>query len=111
MDPDAWVQAIHGEHYARKVDPEGCVKLGDKRYYVQKDLAGTHVVLEVDAPAREAVVWHCKEAVKRLPLKGIKKNLLAFDNFVDQLRLEARQEWRQTEAALRARRQRSWAGR
>jgi Integrase core domain len=35
VDPDAWVLAVHGEHYARKVGPDGCIKLGDKRYYVR----------------------------------------------------------------------------
>ena len=109
VDPDAWVLAIHGEHYARKVGPDGCVKLGDKRYYVQKDLAGRHVALEVDAPARELVVWHRKEVLKRLPLKGLSQRPQAFDEFVDQLREEARTQWRQTQAALRARRQRQWA--
>ena len=109
VDPDIWVLAVHGEHYARKVGPDGCVKLGDKRYYVQKDLAGRHVVLEVDAPTCELVVWHRKEVVKRLPLKGLSRTMLAFDDFVDQLRLEARSEWRRTEAALRTRRRRNWA--
>jgi hypothetical protein len=47
------------------------------------------VILEVDATARELVVWCRKEAVKRLPIKGLGKTLLAFDDFVDQLRLEA----------------------
>jgi hypothetical protein len=37
VDPDAWVQAIHGEHYTRKVGPDGCVKLGDRRYYVRDE--------------------------------------------------------------------------
>jgi transposase InsO family protein len=109
VDPDAWVQVIDGEHYAREVGPDGCIKLGEKRYYVQKDLAGRHVALEVDAPARELVVWHRKTVVKRLSIKGLGQRLLAFDDFVDQLREEARSEWHRTEVALRARRQRSWA--
>jgi transposase InsO family protein len=109
VDPDAWVLAVHGEHYARKVGPDGCVKLGDQRYYIQKDLAGRHVTLEVDATAQELVVWHRKEVRKRLPLKGLGHRLMAFDEFVDQLREEARTEWRRTQAASRARRQRSWA--
>ena len=111
VDPDDWVLAVHGEHYARKVGPDGCVKLGGHRYYIQKDLAGKHVALEVDAPARELVVWHRKAAVKRLALKGLCQRLLAFDEYVDQLAEEARSEWHRTQAALRARRQRRWADR
>jgi hypothetical protein len=48
--------------------------------------------------------------VKRLAMKGLGQRLLAFDDFVDQLREEARQEWRRSEAALRARRQHRWVG-
>jgi hypothetical protein len=109
VDPDAWVLAVHGEHYARKVDPEGCVKLGDQRYYVQKTLAGTRVVLEVDATPRELVVWQREGVIKRMGMKGLSQKLLAFDEFVDQLMTEASTQWRRTQAALRARRQRSWA--
>jgi hypothetical protein len=109
VDPDAWVLAVHGEHYARKVGPDGCVKLGDQRYYVQREVAGKHVVLEVDASARELVVRHRKAVVKRLAIKGLGQRMQAFDEFVDQLVAEARTQWRQTQAALRARRQRQWA--
>jgi hypothetical protein len=109
VDPDQWVQAIDGEHYARKVGPDGCVKLGERRYYVQKGLAGRHIVLEIDAPTCELVVWYRKEVIKHLSLKGLTKTLVAFDDFVDQMLLEARSAWRHTEAALRTRRQRSWA--
>jgi Integrase core domain len=35
VDPDAWVLAVHGEHSARKVGPDGCVKLGERRYYMR----------------------------------------------------------------------------
>jgi hypothetical protein len=69
------------------------------------------VVREVDAPSRELVVWHRKAVVKRLAIKGLSQSVLAFDDFVDQLRLEARSQWRHTEAALRTRRQRRWTGR
>lgn len=107
VDPDAWVQVIDGEHYARKVGPDGCIKLGDQRYYVQKEVAGKHVTLEVDAQAHEQVVWHRKEAVKRLVIKGLGKRLLALDDFVDQLAASAPTDWRRPGATLRARRQKS----
>jgi hypothetical protein len=63
----------------------------------------------VDAPAWELIVWHREEAVKRLAIKGLSQTMLAFDDFVDQVRLEARSEWRRTEATLRARRAQRWA--
>ena len=75
---------------------------------MQKDLAGRHVALEVDATTRELVVWHRQAVVKRLAIKGLGQLVVAFDDFVDQLRLEARSDWRRTQAALRARQRRAW---
>ena len=46
---------------------------------VLQALAGRQVVLEVDAPRREVVVWHQREEVKRLPIKGLVKTLLPWD--------------------------------
>jgi hypothetical protein len=110
-DPHAWVLAVPGAHSARKGDPDGCVKLGDQRDSVQKALAGKQVGLEVNAPARELVVWHRKEAIKRLAIKGRGRTLRAFADCVDQLAASARTEWRRLGAALSARRHRRWAGR
>jgi hypothetical protein len=107
VDPDGWMRAAHGERYARKVKSDGRVVLGERYYYVQKALAGERVVLEVDADTGELVVWHRTVPIKRLELKGLKNRPLAFDAFVDQLRQEARQAWRQTQMALHARRQTS----
>ena len=80
---------------------------GEQYYSVQKALSGERVVLEVDADTGELVVWHGKMPIKRLELKGLKNRPLVFDAFLDQLRQEARQAWRQTQMALHARRRAS----
>ena len=77
--------------------------IGERYYYVQKALAGERVVLEVDADTGELVVWHRQVPIKRLELKGLRNRPLAFDDFVDQLRQEARLSWRQTQMVLHAR--------
>ena len=89
VDPDGWLQAVHARRYARKVKRDGTVLVAEQRYYVTTALAGQYIVLEVDAPTREFVVWQRQEVVKRLPIKGLQKTLLAFDDFVDQLCREA----------------------
>jgi hypothetical protein len=81
--------------------------IGEQYYSVQKALSGERVVLEVDADTGELVVWHRKVPIKRLELKGMKNRPLAFDDFVDQLRQEAHQAWRQTQMALHVRRRAS----
>lgn len=99
IDPDGWVQAIHGERYARKVRSDGSVKLDERRYYVQQALAGKQVALEVDGPARELVVWYKQEVIKRLPIKGLHQTQMAWEEYVAHLREEARTQWRQYQQA------------
>ncbi|HEY7123470.1 MAG TPA: integrase core domain-containing protein [Ktedonobacterales bacterium] len=102
IDPDGWVQAIHGQRFARKVKRDGSVQLEKRPYHIKQALAGTHVVLEVDGPAQELVVWQQKEVIKRLPIKGLQKQLLPWNHFVLQLREEARTEWRLYQQGRRA---------
>jgi hypothetical protein len=104
VDPDGWMRAVQGERYARQVKSDGRVMIGEQYYYVQKALSGERIVLEVDANTGELVVWHRQVPIKRLELKGLINKPLAFDAFVEQLRQEARQAWRQTQMARHARR-------
>lgn len=94
IDPDGWVQAIHGERYARKVRRDGRVRLDERQYYIQQTLAGKQVVLEVDGPARELVIWYKRQAIKRVPIKGLQKTVLIWADYVAQISTEARTEWR-----------------
>ena len=107
VDPDRWLRAVQGERYARKVKRDGRVVLGEQYYYIHKALAGQRVVLEVEADTGELVVWQHEVPIKRLLLKGLVNQPLAFEVFVEQLRQEAHTKWRQMQAALRARLQAS----
>jgi len=93
VDPDSWLLAVHGRHYARKVKREGSVDLDGKRYYIKTALAGQHVSLEVDAATCELVVWHQQQVIKRLRIKGLINQPLAFEDFLAQLCREARTDW------------------
>ena len=101
IDPDGWVQAIHGKRSARKVKSDGRVKLDEQHYYIQQEMAGKHVVLEVDGTAQELVVWQQQEVIKRVPIKGLQKRLLPWNQYVLQLREEARTEWRLSQQGRR----------
>jgi hypothetical protein len=83
VDPDAWLGAIHGRAYLRRVGESGCVVVGTDSYYIQRELVGQHVALQVDAAAREFVVVHHGSEVRRLPFKGLVRTILPFDTFVD----------------------------
>jgi hypothetical protein len=94
VDPDRWVQVIHGRRYVRKVRRDGSVLVDDKYYYIKQALAGHYVVLQVDAAARALVVYHHQQVLKRVPIKGLQGDLLAFPDYLALMRTEARSDWR-----------------
>ena len=94
VDPDAWLAHIHGQAYARRVQPKGTVAVDRRDYYLSQALAGQQVVLVVNAPERRFDVLVGNEAVKSLPIKGWVGQLLPFDEYAARMREEARSEYR-----------------
>ena len=92
VDPDAWLGAIDGRAYVRRVSASGFVAVGADSYYLQRDLAGQEVAVQVDAPAREFAVIHGGQELRRLPIKGLLRRILSFEDFVDHLAAQARNE-------------------
>jgi hypothetical protein len=70
VDPDAWLRTIDGRGYARRVQDNGCVAVGDAFYYIGRDLSGREVTLVVDATAREFVVVQAGTSSSAYPSKG-----------------------------------------
>ena len=68
----------------------GTVLVGDQRYYLKQALAGQRVALQVDAATRALVVFHHRERVRDLPIKGLRGPDLALDDFVALMAQEAR---------------------
>jgi hypothetical protein len=52
VDPDAWLRAIDGRAYVRRVQTSGDVTVGEASYDAGRDLAGHEVAFLVDARAR-----------------------------------------------------------
>jgi hypothetical protein len=99
VDPDAWLHAIDGRAYVRRVQTSGDVTLGEASYYAGRDLAGREVAFLVDAQAREFVVVYAGEERRRVPIKGLVQRPLPFDAFVDLLAAQARGKWRGSRSA------------
>jgi hypothetical protein len=102
VDPDAWLRAVDGRAYLRKVRTNGSVLVDEVPYYIAQDLAGQYVTLRVEAATRAFVVVHHGKEIKRLAIKGLQHRLLSFDAFVDLL---VQQAWtdRGTRPALACR--------
>jgi transposase InsO family protein len=92
VDPDQWVQSLHGRAFARMVRSNGTVSVDDVPYYVRQELAGQLINLLVDAPDKAFEVWHGAIRIKRLPIKGLYGKVLSFEQYVTLMRQEARSD-------------------
>jgi transposase InsO family protein len=101
VDPDAWLRHVHGQHFIRKVRHNGTVVLDDVACYVQQALVGHYVDLCVNAVQQELIVWHEQQPLKRIPIKGLYKTLLSFEEFVALLEQQARTSQRRLLQARR----------
>jgi hypothetical protein len=94
VDPDAWLAHIHGQAYARRVQPNGIVAVDRRDYYITQALAGQQVALVVNAPERRFDVLLGKELVKSVAIKGLLGQPLPFDEYATRMCEEARSEYR-----------------
>jgi transposase InsO family protein len=94
VDPDAWLRHIDGAHFIRKVRSNGSVLIDDVPYYLKQRFSGQYVDVCVHAAKQELVVWHQHQPIKRLPIKGLQKTLLTFEQFVALMAHEALSEHR-----------------
>lgn len=104
VNPDKWLEVCHGQHYVRKVDWRGTIRVDKAHYYLKKELAGKHVQVELDGAARQLVVKLEQQEVKRLAIKGLYGGELAFGEYAAQIVREARSERRVAELRARAKR-------
>jgi hypothetical protein len=94
VDPDAWLRVVDGRAYVRRVRENGTVPLDTIPYYIDQRLVRQAVALVVDVAAGEFAVIHHGQEIKRLPIKGCVNRLLTFDDFVDLLLAQTRDDER-----------------
>jgi hypothetical protein len=89
VDPDAWLRAVDGRGFARKVRADGTVVLDGHRYYIGQRLAGQAVVLELRAAERMLAVLHRGQRLKQVRLKGLLETPLPLDDYLALMREQA----------------------
>ncbi len=75
-----------------KVRSDGTVVVDCKRYYVQQHLRGQYVHLKVDADAQQFVIYHEKQAVKQVDIKGLYGGEMLFEDFIACICKEAKRD-------------------
>ncbi len=103
VDPDAWVQAIHGRTYARRVKSDGRVSVDGTDYYIKQALAGHQVILRVNAAERCLEVREQEALIKVLPIKGLQGQRMPLDDYIALMENRARSQERQRWMNLRQR--------
>ena len=94
VDPDRWLTSIHGQAFARTVQPNGSVVVEHHHYYIKQSLAGRKVVLVVNAPEQCFEVLLGQEEVKAVAIKGLVGQPLPFEEYAARMLEEARSEYR-----------------
>lgn len=61
-------------------------------YYIQRQLAGQPVALKVDVKAKEFVVYHGQHLLKRLAIKGLHRQEMGYEQYLESICKEARTE-------------------
>ena len=103
VDPDAWLQAVHGRTYARRVKSDGRVSVDGADYYIKQVLAGQLITLCVNAAERCFEVLQHESIIKQLPIKGLQGQRMPLDDYVALMEERARSEERQRLMNLRRR--------
>jgi hypothetical protein len=101
VDPDAWLKAIDGRCYTRRLNRNGCLNLDNQPYYVSQNLNGQFVKVRVNAQQHQLVVEHQGQIVKRLTIKGLANGPTTFETYFEWMLKEAGKHWRKL--ALRQR--------
>jgi hypothetical protein len=95
VDPDAWLKAIHGRTYARRVMSDGCVSVDGTNYYVKQALAELQIILRVNAAERSLEVLQEQTLIKVLPIKGLQGKRMELSEYIALMQERARSEERQ----------------
>jgi transposase InsO family protein len=94
VDPDRWVDHLHGRAYVRHVGADGCVTVDERSYYVGMQHKSKTVALLVNAPGRCFEVWEGRSLLKRLPIKGLQGAPMPLERFIAWMREQALAEGR-----------------
>jgi hypothetical protein len=95
VNPDHWLQKIHGKFYKRRIQSNGSVQVGKQYYYIRKALKGQQILLKVDAMAQQFQVLLDGKPIKRVDNKGLYHNVMDWASYLELIHREAESEWQQ----------------
>lgn len=97
VDPDRWLMAVHRKYFKRRVKANGSIQVGKQYYYISTQLRGRLVIFQVDAFRQELIVEVDGRPFKQLPIKGLHRNPMPFQDFLQLMCREALAEARRSQ--------------
>ena len=94
VDPDRWLKTIDGHLFKRPVNYAGSVKVDKYPYYIGRAQRGCYVVLKVDAAQQQFEVELAGQLIKTIPIKGLQKQMMPFERYLDFICQQAVSTWR-----------------
>ena len=88
VNPDSWVSSIQGRHYRRRVNADGTIQIDRHTYRIGAEYKRQAVTAQV--VGTELYVQCQGQVIKNLPMEGLHKRTLSFDQYVQSLQEEAR---------------------
>jgi hypothetical protein len=89
IDPDAWLATLDQKMYLRHVGRDGCVNVDLTTYYIDPQMAGRTVLLQVLAESHQFAVWYQDQIVKLLPIKDLIDQEMTLDDYLQYIKQEA----------------------
>jgi len=102
VDPDRWLEHLHGQAFVRRIGSDGCVDVDLEPYYVRKALAGRSVAIFVNALEKRFDLYDETTLLKQVPIKGLYGQELPFDRYVSLIKQQARSEQRRLQMTKRS---------
>jgi Integrase core domain len=94
VNADGWLRHLHGQHLVRQVNRHGSVTVNLAHYYLSRSLAGQRVTLRIDGVNGLLHVQHPHLRRKSFPLKGLQRQALPYQRYLDLMLQEASRERR-----------------
>jgi len=90
VDPDHWLQHVHGRVYRRRVTSNGTIMVDKHVYYTGQNHAKQQVTVHVDAHNQQFFVLGDGEVLRTLDISGLHRHRMDFQSYLVVMKAEAR---------------------
>ena len=94
VNPDAWVDAYHGEMFKRQVSSTGAITIDNHHYQVGRQYALKTAAVHLNARDRVFQITVGPDQLPARPIKGLHERFMDFDEYAETIIEEARAEAR-----------------